>query len=174
MHQPSGCHAKEKMKENTYYEYTAYKPCLCRRVRIYGHHWFSFMFVKLALIHANPLDTLAHRFTISFIAASLALLIARRKVPLDLKRSADHRAAGDILSVPVLTPQTFGLVYTSSAEAGSYTLRYRSLRCSWHHCFEGTLQLGTETVYRIVGDRDHLYIRAEGRFLRGSSTLGLY
>ncbi|MDF2720322.1 MAG: ycxC, partial [Paenibacillus sp.] len=32
---------------------------------------FSFIFVKFALIAASPLDTLAHRFTISLIAAAL-------------------------------------------------------------------------------------------------------
>ncbi|MDZ5017008.1 EamA family transporter, partial [Clostridium perfringens] len=32
---------------------------------------FSFLFSKLTLTLANPLDTLAHRFTVSFIFASI-------------------------------------------------------------------------------------------------------
>ncbi|MBT2763616.1 DMT family transporter [Paenibacillus sp. ISL-20] len=79
---------------------------------------FSFMFVKLALIVANPLDTLAHRFTISFIVASLALLMARRKVKLDLKRLLTIVPLAIFYPFLFFTLQTFGLVYTSSAEAG--------------------------------------------------------
>ncbi|WP_145039548.1 DMT family transporter [Paenibacillus sp. Y412MC10] len=79
---------------------------------------FSFMFVKLALVHANPLDTLAHRFTLSFLAASLGLLIARRKVPMDLKRLLTIVPLAIFYPFLFFTLQTFGLVYTSSAEAG--------------------------------------------------------
>ncbi|EFU43757.1 hypothetical protein PVOR_01030 [Paenibacillus vortex V453] len=79
---------------------------------------FSFMFVKMALIVSNPLDTLAHRFTLSFIAAALALLIARRRVPLHLKRLLVIVPLAIFYPFLFFTLQTFGLVYTSSAEAG--------------------------------------------------------
>jgi len=79
---------------------------------------FSFMFVKVALGVSHPLDTLAHRFTISLLAATAALIVARRRIRLDLK--------GLLAIVPLalfypflfFILQTFGLVYTTSAEAG--------------------------------------------------------
>ena len=79
---------------------------------------FSFMFVKIALTAASPMDTLAHRFTVSFLAASLPLLC--KQVRLDMN-SKDFLA---ILPLATLYPvlffsfQAFGLVYTSSSEAG--------------------------------------------------------
>lgn len=79
---------------------------------------FSFMFVKIALTVASPMDTLAHRFTIAFLAASLALLA--RQVRLDIC-SKDFLA---ILPLATLYPalffafQAFGLTCTSSSEAG--------------------------------------------------------
>lgn len=78
----------------------------------------SFIFVKLALIFTNPVDTLAHRFTLSFVAASIPVLfgwIRLRIKPKDIL---------PILPLALLYPalffalQAFGLVYTSSSEAG--------------------------------------------------------
>lgn len=45
---------------------------------------FSFMFTKLSLNVATPLDTLAHRFTIAFIIASA--LIGLKQVHLNLSK----------------------------------------------------------------------------------------
>ncbi|TWH47302.1 DMT family transporter [Sporomusa sp. KB1] len=79
---------------------------------------FSFMFVKIALTSASPMDTLAHRFTIAFLAASIPLVA--KQVRLDIN-SKDFIA---ILPLATLYPalffafQAFGLVYTSSSEAG--------------------------------------------------------
>lgn len=79
---------------------------------------FSFMFVKIALTAASPMDTLAHRFTIAFFAASIPLLAGQ--VRLDIS-SKDFIA---ILPLATLYPalffsfQAFGLTYTSSSEAG--------------------------------------------------------
>ncbi|GIP30495.1 putative transporter YcxC [Paenibacillus sp. J23TS9] len=79
---------------------------------------FSPIFVKQSLIFADPLDSLAHRFTISFLAASLfafpgwAHLKAMRKeiftvVPLALLNPSLFFAL-----------QAFGLLHASSAVAG--------------------------------------------------------
>ena len=35
---------------------------------------FSFLFVKLTLTITSPLDTLAHRFTVAFIAANIPVI----------------------------------------------------------------------------------------------------
>lgn len=78
----------------------------------------SFLFTKIALTVTNPLNILAHRFTISFIAASVPVLLGFKKLSINRK---------DILSIlplalfyPALffSLQAFGLVYISSSEAG--------------------------------------------------------
>lgn len=78
----------------------------------------SFLFVKLALTISDPIDTLAHRFTASFIAISIPVLLGRIQVdfsPKDILR---------ILPLALLYPAMFfgfqisGLVYTTSSEAG--------------------------------------------------------
>lgn len=78
----------------------------------------SFLFTKLALTVTNPLNILAHRFTMSFIAVSVPVLIGWIKLNISRK---------DILSIlplalfyPALffSFQAFGLVYISSSEAG--------------------------------------------------------
>jgi drug/metabolite transporter (DMT)-like permease len=79
---------------------------------------FSFLFVKLALTVSNPFDTLAHRFTVSFIAISIPVLLGRLELNVSLK---DIR---QILPLALLYPamffgfQIFGLMYTTSSEAG--------------------------------------------------------
>ncbi len=79
---------------------------------------FSFMFTKLSLNMATPLDTLAHRFTIAFIIASA--LIGLKQVRLNLSKTIVWRILPLALIYPILffIFQTFGLVYTSSSEAG--------------------------------------------------------
>ncbi|WP_261795536.1 DMT family transporter [Rubeoparvulum massiliense] len=79
---------------------------------------FSFLFVKLALTVSNPLDTLAHRFTASFIAATIPVLFGWIKIKISMK---DLRR---ILPLALLYPalffalQAYGLLYTTSSEAG--------------------------------------------------------
>ncbi|ALC80751.1 MULTISPECIES: DMT family transporter [Bacillus] len=78
----------------------------------------SFLFVKVALTAATPLDTLAHRFTIAWIAASVLLLLKKESLKVKIK---------DVLMIALLAIlyptlffafQVFGLVHTSSSEAG--------------------------------------------------------
>lgn len=79
---------------------------------------FSFMFVKIALTVASPMDTLAHRFTIAFFIATIPILFKQIQIKITMK---DILA---ILPLALLYPtlffmfQAFGLVYTSSSEAG--------------------------------------------------------
>lgn len=78
----------------------------------------SFLFVKVALAEAGPLDVLAHRFTLSFLAMSLMMLIGHKRPKITWK---DIKA---LLPLALLYPagffafQAFGLFYTSSSEAG--------------------------------------------------------
>lgn len=79
---------------------------------------FSFLFVKLALEAASPLDTLAHRFTVSFAGFSVALLIVRRRVQLRAKELVKIGLLSLFYPFLFFTFQTYGLVYTTSSEAG--------------------------------------------------------
>jgi len=78
----------------------------------------SFMFTKVALTTASPIDTLAHRFTLSVLAASIPLVIGKIKIKMKLKDIFS------ILPLAILYPtcffafQAFGLSYSSSSEAG--------------------------------------------------------
>lgn len=79
---------------------------------------FSFMFVKISLAVASPLDTLAHRFSIAFLAIVVFFFFKKIRFSISFK---------DILAIlplalfyPALffSFQAFGLLYTSSSEAG--------------------------------------------------------
>lgn len=78
----------------------------------------SFLFVKIALQTAEPFDILAHRFTIAFAAATVPILFGWVKLSIRVKDVID------ILPLALLYPalffsfQAFGLVYSSSSEAG--------------------------------------------------------
>ncbi|KEP25307.1 DMT family transporter [Bacillus zhangzhouensis] len=81
---------------------------------------FSFLFVKIALESANPIDLLAHRFTISFAAALLLYPFLRKKYRLSFQwRDLIYLVPFSLL-YPVLffAFQVWGLMYTSSSEAG--------------------------------------------------------
>lgn len=78
----------------------------------------SFMFAKVALKYASPIDTLALRFTLSF--AGFVVLVAARVFRISLKGKPWPR----LLFLALLYPlgffllQTFGLKHASSAEGG--------------------------------------------------------
>lgn len=82
---------------------------------------FSFIFVKMALQSGSPTDILAHRFTVSLLAAAVMLLMGRNRL------NIPWRSIVRILPLAVFYPalffgfQTFGLVYTTSSEAGIIT-----------------------------------------------------
>ncbi|OZB90430.1 DMT family transporter [Paenibacillus sp. XY044] len=78
----------------------------------------SFIFVKIALSVSDPLDTLAHRFTLSFLAASLFAFPGRARLKAAMPRAAK------LLPLALLYPslffalQAFGLLYAPSSVAG--------------------------------------------------------
>ncbi|MEK8129117.1 DMT family transporter [Paenibacillus filicis] len=79
---------------------------------------FSFLFVKMALTAAHPLDMLAHRFSVALIAATIPLLMGKIKI------KGSFRELWPLLPLALFYPamffsfQTFGLVYASSSETG--------------------------------------------------------
>lgn len=79
---------------------------------------FAFLFIKLALETAHPIDALAHRFTLALAAIAAVFLIARRRPHIDKKALLSMLPL--VLFYPFLffTLQTYGLVYTTSGEAG--------------------------------------------------------
>ena len=78
----------------------------------------SFLFIKLTLGISNPIDILAHRFIVSFIAISIPVFL--KLVPVNLNKERIMK----VLPLAILHPlfffafQTFGLQYATSSEAG--------------------------------------------------------
>ncbi len=78
----------------------------------------SFLFTKLTLTVASPLDTLAHRFTISFIFASIPVLLGWIKLDINKKDIIRILPLSMFYPIMFFAFQVFGLVYISSSEAG--------------------------------------------------------
>lgn len=79
---------------------------------------FSFLFVKLALTAADPLNILAHRFTIAFIVASIPIIFGWIKLNITFKDLLPVLPLSLFYPVLFFAFQTFGLKYVSSSEAG--------------------------------------------------------
>lgn len=79
---------------------------------------FSFIFVKMTVYIASPLDVLAHRFLLSVLVMAVPIRLGWIKISV---RAADLKR---ILPLALLSPvlyftlQAFGLLYASSSEAG--------------------------------------------------------
>ncbi|WP_285765904.1 DMT family transporter [Peribacillus sp. SI8-4] len=78
----------------------------------------SFLFTKIAIAESNPLDTLAFRFTVSFV---IILLLVAMKV---IKVNYSWESIKYLIPLSLLFPtlffafQTFGLNYSQSTDAG--------------------------------------------------------
>lgn len=79
---------------------------------------FSFIFTKISLMEASPLDTLAHRFTMAFLIAIIFKLYRRTSVKMSAKDTLKTLPLVFLYPILFFTFQVFGLVYTSSSEAG--------------------------------------------------------
>lgn len=79
---------------------------------------FSFLFVKVALVHGNPLDILTHRFSIALLIMLPFAIVKRKK--LSLKKTDISAVLLMALLYPILAFgfQIWGLNHISSAEAG--------------------------------------------------------
>lgn len=80
---------------------------------------FSFIFVKIALRHASPIDLLAHRFTAATAGLFFFYLFRRKGWPVIERKSIFH-----LLTLSLFYPlllfsmQTIGLQFTTASEAG--------------------------------------------------------
>ncbi|MEA4916440.1 DMT family transporter [Proteiniphilum sp.] len=80
---------------------------------------FSFIFVKMALQHASPIDLLAHRFTVATAALFLFYLFRRKGWPLiDRKRLFSLLLLSLFYPLLLFSMQTIGLQFTTASEAG--------------------------------------------------------
>ena len=79
---------------------------------------FSFIFTKISLMEASPLDTLAHRFTMAFLIAIIFKLYRRTSVKMSATDTLKILPLVFLYPILFFTFQVFGLVYTSSSEAG--------------------------------------------------------
>ncbi|WP_350302358.1 DMT family transporter [Peribacillus frigoritolerans] len=79
---------------------------------------FSFIFTKISLMEASPLDTLAHRFTMAFLIAIIFKLYRRTSVKISAKDTLKILPLVFLYPILFFTFQVFGLLYTSSSEAG--------------------------------------------------------
>ncbi|WP_231038658.1 DMT family transporter [Pectinatus haikarae] len=78
----------------------------------------SFMFVKIALRTAAPVDILADRFSIAFLTGSLIFLFSRKKIHIGVKDFFSILPLSLLYPVLFFFFQAFGLAYSTSAEAG--------------------------------------------------------
>ncbi|KMZ39654.1 MULTISPECIES: DMT family transporter [Bacillales] len=78
----------------------------------------SFLFLKMALAVTNPVDTLAHRFTVAFIVASIPIVFGWIKLSIKPKDMLTIIPLAMLYPILFFTLQAFGLVYTTSSEAG--------------------------------------------------------
>jgi len=78
----------------------------------------SFLFTKLTLTVATPIDILAHRFTISFIFGSIPILLGWIKLDINKKDILPILPLSLFYPIMFFASQAFGLTYISSSEAG--------------------------------------------------------
>lgn len=78
----------------------------------------SFMFIKIALRSAAPLDILAGRFAVAFIAGTAVIFIRRKKILLKRRDIVAILPLAVFYPVLFFSCQVFGLFYTGSAQAG--------------------------------------------------------
>jgi drug/metabolite transporter (DMT)-like permease len=134
----------------------------------------SFIFMKNALIYTDPLNILAHRFTISFITISIPILLRWVKVNISLK---DMKK---ILPLSIFYPalffafQSFGLSYISSSEAGIIhaTIPIITLILATFILKEKTTLLEKVSVFLSVGGVVYIFLM-KGINFKSSSFIGI-
>ncbi|MGG3800809.1 DMT family transporter [Metabacillus fastidiosus] len=78
----------------------------------------SFLFVKITLTVANPVDILAHRFTIALIGATIAVLFNKSILKINWRDLLKIMPLALLYPILYFALQVFGLAHTSSSEAG--------------------------------------------------------
>jgi len=78
----------------------------------------SFLFVKNTLTIATPLDTLAHRFTIAWLVATIILFCKKERIKIKKNDIVKITLLATFYPVLFFALQIFGLMHTTSLEAG--------------------------------------------------------
>lgn len=78
----------------------------------------SFLFVKMTVTVAHPIDVLAHRFALSLIVVSIPVILGWIKIRLSLRDLWRIIPLGLLSPVLFFAFQAFGLVSSNSSEAG--------------------------------------------------------
>ncbi|WP_339304207.1 DMT family transporter [Paenibacillus sp. FSL R5-0519] len=78
----------------------------------------SFLFVKMTVTVAHPIDVLAHRFALSLIVVSIPVIMGWIKIRLSLRDLWRIIPLGLLSPVLFFAFQAFGLVSSNSSEAG--------------------------------------------------------
>ncbi len=78
----------------------------------------SFMFVKMTLTVASPMDTLAHRFTIAMMGVTVLVIVKREKLKINIYDLLQILPLALLYPIAFFTFQVFGLARVSSSEAG--------------------------------------------------------
>ncbi len=79
---------------------------------------FSFLFTKIALEFAEPLDTLMFRFTASFAVMSVPVLLGRVRLNYRGKKLYKVLLLAALYPLGFFTLQSYGLKYATSSEGG--------------------------------------------------------
>ncbi len=78
----------------------------------------SFLFVKVTLTVASPVDTLAHRFTVAFIGIVIVLVFTKNKLTIKKQDLLKILPLAILYPIAFFTFQVLGLARISSSEAG--------------------------------------------------------
>lgn len=134
----------------------------------------SFIFMKITLIYTDPLNILAHRFTVSFITISIPILLGWIELNIGLE------GMKKILPLSIFYPalffafQSFGLSYISSSEAGIIhaTIPIITLILATFLLKEKTTLLEKISVFLSVGGVVYIFLM-KGINFKSSSFIGI-
>ena len=81
----------------------------------------SFLFIKVAVSHAAPMDTLSFRFIVATVCCVAAMKLAKIPMRIDFKRLLPLLLLAMFYPIGFFTFQAYGVMHISSAEAGILT-----------------------------------------------------
>ena len=82
----------------------------------------SFLFIKVAVTHASPIDTLAFRFIVALVFCVAYMRIVKIPLRIDFKRLLPLFLMAMFYPLGFFTFQAYGVLHISSAEAGILTI----------------------------------------------------
>lgn len=124
---------------------------------------FSFLFVKITLIHAHPLDILAHRFGIAFIVLLPIVLFRKNKLLFKKENCIWILFMSSLYPILTFGLQIWALSYISSTESGIIHATFPLItmlvavlvlkeKISWsQYCFAGLSVFGVILIPIMLG-----------------------